>query len=211
MNIIGQFNKKRTLCAYMLLFWAVTVTAVFAKDVSVWVLEVLPAYVGLVAIFILLDKGVRFSPLLNIVFAIEIMVLTIGGVFTYSEVPFFGPHDFMGELLGWDRNNYDKLGHFMQGITPYLACKEMLIKKRVVKRSTLQVFLCLSVAMCVSALYELFEYSMMVFASDSAEGFIASQGDPFDTQKDMLFALLGAIFAACTSIGYRYAEEQEGE
>ena len=104
--------------------------------------------------------------------------------------------------------NYDKLGHFMQGITPYLATKELLIKRKFVKRGAMQVFLCISVSMAVSAMYELFEYGTTLVSSDFATDFVASQGDPFDTQKDMLFAFIGAIFAACFSVNYRYAEEK---
>lgn len=209
MNLTEQIRRRKSLYAYMLLFWICTLTAFFAKDISIWILELLPAYCGFLAIFILLDKKVHFSLLLNFIFAIEIIVLTIGGVYTYAEVPFFSPNDWLGQTFGWERNNYDKLGHFMQGVTPYLACKELLIKRKMVKRSTLQVFLCVSVAMCISAVYELFEYVTMLISSDFADGFVASQGDPFDTQKDMLFALLGALFAACLSVGYRYKEEQE--
>lgn len=207
MNWLEQIKKRKSLYAYMLLFWLCTMTAFIAKDISVWIMELLPAYLGFLAIFILLDKKVRFSLLLNIIFALEIIVLTIGGIFTYAEVPFFNASDWLGQTFGWERNNYDKLGHFMQGVTPYMACKELLIKKKMVKRSTLQVFLCISVAMCISAVYELFEYSTMIISSDFAESFVASQGDPFDTQKDMLFALLGALFAACASVGHRYKEE----
>ncbi len=208
MNIVDRIKKRKSLSAYILLFWLVTLTSFVAKDVVVWFMEVLPAYIGFVAIFILLDRGVHFSRLLNFIFAIEIIVLTIGGIFTYSEVPFFNPTDWLGQTFDWERNNYDKLGHFMQGVTPYLACKEMLITKKIVKRSTMQVFLCISVSMAISAFYELFEYATVMVSGDFAESFVASQGDFFDTQKDMLFAMIGAIFAACASLSYRYDEEK---
>ncbi len=212
MDVTSQVEKRKAQYLYIALFWLCTVTVLFSKDAIVWMMEVLPAYIGFVVIFVLLDKGIRFSRLLNVIFPLEILVLTIGGVFTYSEVPFFNPTDWLGETFGWERNNYDKLGHFMQGVTPYLATKELLIRRRMVKRSPMQVFLCISVSMAISAIYELFEYMTTMMSGDFAESFVASQGDPFDTQKDMLFALIGAVFAACASLTYRYEEEKnEGE
>ncbi|MBO4530985.1 MAG: DUF2238 domain-containing protein [Paludibacteraceae bacterium] len=209
MNLIENIKKNKSLYAYMALFWVCTISAWFAVDRTIWVMELLPAYFGFLTIFILHDKGVRFSNLLNIVIFVQVIVLMIGGVFTYSNVPFFNPTDWLGETLGWERNNYDKLGHFMQGITPYVAAKELLMKKKIVKRSTMQVFLCISVSLAVSAFYELFEYATTMVSSEFATEFVASQGDPFDTQKDMLFAFLGSIFAACAFINYKYGEEEE--
>ena len=75
-------KDKKALYWYMALFWICTLTALFSVDVTVWLMEVLPAYIGFLVIFILLDRGVRFSPLLNVIFSIQIVVLTIGGVFT---------------------------------------------------------------------------------------------------------------------------------
>ena len=193
----------------MVLFWLCTATVAFARDQTVWMMEVIPAYIGFIAIFVLLDKNVTFSPLLNIIIAIHIAVLTIGGVYTYSRVPLFNPTDWLGEMMGWQRNNYDKVGHFMQGLTPYIATKEMLIRKRIVERSTMQVFLCVSVSMAISAIYELIEYLAIMMSSDVAVDFVGAQGDPYDTQTDMLFALLGAIFAACAFVNYRYKEEKQ--
>ncbi len=209
MSFLETIREKKELYMYMTVFWLCTITAFASVDMTVWLMEVLPAYIGFLAIFILLDKGIKFSKLLNAVIIIQILVLTIGGVFTYSKVPFFNPTDWLGETFGWERNNYDKLGHFMQGVTPYVATKELLIKKKLVKRSTIQVFLCVSVSLAVSAVYELFEYVTIMMSSDFANDFVASQGDPYDTQKDMLFALLGSIFAACAFVNYRYDEEKE--
>ncbi len=209
MKLTEDVQKKRSQYLFMILFWVCTITAFVSVDMTVWLMEVLPAYLGFLAIFILLDKGVKFSLLLHIVFFVQIIVLTIGGIYTYAKVPFFNPTDWLGETLDWNRNNYDRLGHFMQGVTPYLATKELLVKRKMVKRSTMQVFLCISVSLAVSAIYELFEYLTVLISSDFAQDFVASQGDPYDTQKDMLFALLGAIFAACAFVNCRYQEEEE--
>lgn len=209
MKLTEDVQKKRSQYLFMILFWVCTITAFISVDMTVWLMEVLPAYLGFLTIFILLDKGVKFSLLLHIIFFVQIIVLTIGGIYTYAKVPFFNPTDWLGETLDWNRNNFDRLGHFMQGVTPYLATKELLVKKKMVKRSTMQVFLCISVSLAVSAIYELFEYLTVLISSDFAQDFVASQGDSYDTQKDMLFALLGAIFAACAFVNCRYREEEE--
>lgn len=88
MNVKASL-KKKVLYSYIILFWLCTISAWFAVDTTIWVMEVLPAYFGFLAIFILLDKGVEFSRLLNIVIFIQVFVLCVGGVFTYSKVPFF--------------------------------------------------------------------------------------------------------------------------
>lgn len=175
-----------------------------AYDPMVWVMDAAPALLGLAAIIILLYRGVRFPSFLHAVFIFHVFVLMVGSYFSYARVPFFNTNDFLGEMLGWTRNNYDKLGHFMQGFTPYLACRFLLSKRGVKTTGFFPIFLAVSVSLAVSALYELFEFSTLFFSVDGAADFVGSQGDPFDTQTDIMWAFIGALSATFIFLKYRW-------
>lgn len=114
----------------------------------------------------------------------------IGGHYTYAEVPLF---DTFAEWFGWQRNHYDKLGHFAQGLVPAAISREILIRRNVVKSprwlTTFVVCFCLA----LSAFYELIEWWVAIATGDSAEAFLGTQGYVWDTQSDMFFALLGCL------------------
>lgn len=186
----------------VMLFCALTV--VESYDSTVWVMETAPAFIGLFVLLVLTAKGVRFPMFLNILFIIHVFVLVIGGIFSYPRVPFFNPDDWLGETLGWTRNNYDKLGHFMQGFTPYVACRQLLVSRAVVSKGGFPAFLAVSVSLAVSALYELIEYATLIYSVEGADDFVGSQGDPFDTQTDILWAFIGALTAMILFMRHRW-------
>ncbi len=181
------------------------VLSVFGSyDPLVWLMEVAPALLGLVTIMILMARGVRFPPFLNAIFIFHAFILTVGGYFSYARVPFFNPDDFIGDTLGWTRNNYDKLGHFMQGFTPYVACRQLLAVRGVKQKGFFPIFLAVSVSLAVSALYELIEYFTCVFSVDGADDFVGMQGDPYDAQTDILGAFIGALVAVFIFMKFRW-------
>ena len=119
-------------------------------------------------------------------------ILFLGAHYTYAEVDTF---KFIRDLFGWQRDNYDKVGHFAQGFVPAIIAREVLIRRSAVNgRGWLNLFV-LAICLAFSALYEIFEWIVAVMTGDSAEGFLATQGYVWDTQSDMAMALLGAIFA----------------
>ncbi|MCL4169005.1 UNVERIFIED_CONTAM: hypothetical protein GTU68_018933 [Idotea baltica] len=114
----------------------------------------------------------------------------VGGHYTYAEVPLF---DWISDALDMGRNNYDKLGHFMQGFVPALLAREILIRKSVVNGvAWLNIFV-ISVSLAFSAFYELIEWWVALATGGDAEAFLGTQGYVWDTQSDMMFALVGAI------------------
>jgi putative membrane protein len=116
----------------------------------------------------------------------------VGGHYTYAEVPLF---DTLQDALGLERNNYDKLGHFAQGFVPAVLAREILIRKQVVKtKAWLNLFI-ISICLAFSAFYELIEWAVAFLSGAGAEAFLGTQGDIWDTQSDMCFALIGAILA----------------
>lgn len=197
-------NKDWVSVGYKFLLLLCLLSGLIAYDVATWFMEVLPAIIGLFAVIFLHSRGVRFSSLLSIVVVFHVLVLTIGGVFTYPRVPFFGPDDFIGDTLDWSRNNYDKLGHFMQGFTPFIATAEMLEKKRILQKGVMMIFLSISVSLAISALYELIEYASLLCLGSGADDFIGAQGDPYDTQTDIFWALIGAITASIVYYSFKH-------
>jgi putative membrane protein len=158
-------------------------------DRFTWYLEVIPGFIGWGVLLWL--RKVRISFLLQLVIVLHIIILFVGGHYTYSEVPGFA---FNLPFLGGVRNHYDKLGHFMQGLTPALITREVILRKRLVNGGNWISFFSVSVALAFSAFYELVEWWVSVSVGEGGDAFLGTQGYVWDTQSDMLMALLGGIF-----------------
>lgn len=158
------------------------------KDYFTWFLEVIPAVIGAV-LLLLTYKSFRLTPLLYGFILLHCLVLMVGGHYTYAEVPFFDG------LFGAERNNYDKVGHFFQGLVPALLAREILIRKNVVNSKAWLNYIIVSISLAFSAFYELLEWWVALATGENAEAFLGTQGYIWDTQSDMGLALLGAISA----------------
>ncbi|BFM10507.1 DUF2238 domain-containing protein [Simiduia litorea] len=166
-------------------------SAIEPKDGFTWFLEVAPALIGLVVLLITYRRF-PLTQMLSILILGHCIVLMVGGHYTYAEVPLF---DSMKDWFGFERNNYDKVGHFVQGLVPAILAREILIRKSVVNgRAWLNVFV-VSICLAFSAFYELLEWWVGASTGESAEAFLGTQGYVWDTQSDMALALLGAICA----------------
>ena len=159
------------------------------KDTWTWFLETLPAMAGAL-VLLFTRKSFPLTPLSYQLILIHAVILMIGGHYTYAEVPLF---DSIKEWLGQDRNNYDKVGHFAQGFIPALLCREIVIRKNVFHSSRWRVFFVICFCLALSAFYELIEWWVAAAAGISADAFLGTQGYLWDTQSDMLLALIGAI------------------
>jgi putative membrane protein len=160
-------------------------------DRLTWWLEVFPALVGL----IVLAATYRRFPLTTLCYVaivLHMSILFVGGHYTYACVPLF---DWLRPLLGLHRNNFDRIGHFAQGFVPALIARELFIRLRILNRQRWQPFLIVCICLAISAAYELIEWMTASIAGDDAASFLATQGDIWDTQKDMLTALVGAILS----------------
>ncbi len=153
------------------------------KDQFTWLLEVAPAIIAVI-IMAATYQTFKLTPMLYFFILLHCVVLMVGGHYTYADVPFFE---------GFERNNYDKVGHFFQGFVPALLAREILIRKQVVNfKAWLNVFV-VSICLAFSAFYELIEWGVAEASGDSAEAFLGTQGYVWDTQSDMAMALIGAI------------------
>jgi len=190
-------TRPATLSAFMTTGWLLVFSSVFIwsainpKDSHTWVLEVAPAVIALV---ILAATARRFplTPLVYLLILVHCVILMVGGHYTYAEVPAF---DWIRDVLGQQRNNFDKLGHFAQGFIPAMIAREILIRNRVINGRGWLNFLVLCCCLAVSAFYELVEWWVALTSEQGAEAFLGTQGYVWDTQSDMMYALIGAITA----------------
>jgi len=162
------------------------------KDTFTWFLEVFPALIGFVLI-IATYKKFPLTPLLYTLILIHMIILMVGGHYTYAEVPLF---DTIKEMFDQTRNNYDKVGHFAQGFIPAILARELLLRLEVVKASKLWLnYIIVSIVLAFSAFYELIEWWVALTSGEDAEAFLGTQGYVWDTQSDMGWALMGSIVA----------------
>ncbi|QBZ83331.1 Inner membrane protein YjdF [Hydrogenovibrio crunogenus] len=178
--------------AWLTVFGVVAIwSAIGSKDTVTWWLEAGPALIGIV-VMAWTYYSFRLTPLLYVLILLHMIVLFVGAHYTYAEVPLF---DWIGQLLGEERNNFDKLGHLMQGLVPTLIAREILIRKQVIQSQAWLNFFAGTFALALSAFYELLEWWVALISEEAAEAFLGTQGYEWDTQSDMGYALLGAILA----------------
>lgn len=167
-------------------------------DRLTWVLEVFPIVVALPILFL----TYRHFPLTTLLYAlifVHAIVLMVGGHYTYARVPV---GFVIAKFFGLHRNPYDKIGHFAQGLVPAIAAREVLIRGRYIRTHGMLAFVVISIVLAISAAYELFEWASAVMLGQGANEFLGTQGDPWDTQSDMFFALLGGGAALIGLAGF---------
>lgn len=169
-------------------------SAIAPADRLTWWMEVIPAIAGF-AILLLTRKRFPLTDLLYVLILIHAVILMVGGHYTYAEVPI---GDWVRDLVGGERNNYDKLGHFAQGFIPAIITREILVRNRVLSSGRWLTFLVLCVVLAFSAFYELIEWWAALLSGEAADAFLGTQGYVWDTQSDMLWALCGGIISLLT-------------
>jgi len=134
--------------------------------------------------------------------------MAIGAHYSYSEVPLF---DLIKVKFNSDRNNYDKIGHFVQGMVAVLISQEVFIRNRIISTPNWTNFLAFCVAMAVAAIYEMIEWLALMLGPEVSENFLGMQGYIWDAQTDMVYALLGAFSVLLFSKRLRQAIVQKSE
>lgn len=152
-------------------------------------LEVIPAIIGFI-ILAFTFKKFRFTNFTYTLILIHCIILFVGGHYTYAEVPLF---DYIKEVFHQSRNNYDKVGHFAQGLVPAMIIRELFIRKNVINNKSFFNFIIVSICLAISATYEFIEWFVSLATGDGGDAFLGTQGYVWDTQSDMLFATIGAI------------------
>ena len=184
-------SARLPLALAVMVIAALAVSGIAPHDRATWWMEVLPAIVAL-AILAATRERYRLTTLLYVLIALHCLVLIYGGAYTYARVPL---GFWLQDLFGGERNPYDKIGHFMQGFVPAMIAREILLRGDYVRGKVMAGFLCVCVALAVSAVYELIEWWAALLLGQGAEEFLGTQGYEWDTQSDMFLALLGACAA----------------
>mgnify|MGYP001401631782 CR=1 FL=1 len=163
-------------------------------DYATWGLEVFPAVAGIIAIAVT-HRRFPLTPLLLVLIFLHMALLIVGGHYTYARVPL---GQWAMDLFNLERNHYDRLGHLMQGFVPALVAREVLVRNRVLARRGWLSFLIVCICTAISAVYELIEWAVAEVAEAGSVEFLGTQGDEWDTQKDMALCVVGAVLALIT-------------
>ena len=160
-------------------------------DRTTWILEVAPVFIA-VPLLVVTAPRFPFTPLAYRLIFVHALILMLGGHYTYAEVPL---GFWIQRLFGFTRNHYDRIGHLAQGFVPAVIAREILLRRSPLRPGKWLFVIVLSVCLAISACYEFIEWWSALIGGDSADAFLGTQGDPFDTQADMFMALIGAIAA----------------
>jgi len=171
----------------VLLIWS----GIDPADRTTWILEVFPIFI---AVPVLLATARRFplTPLAYRLIFVHALILMLGGHYTYAQVPL---GFWMQRVFGFSRNHYDRIGHLAQGFVPAIIAREILVRRSPLRPGKWLFVIVLCVCLAISACYEFIEWWSALIGGSAADAFLGTQGDPFDTQADMLMALIGAFLA----------------
>ena len=184
-----SFNEPLILLITGTLLLALT--AIHPHDYPTWWMETAPIFIA-VPILVVTYKNYPLTPLLYRLLFLHALILMVGGHYTYAEVPL---GFWMQDWFGFARNNSDKIGHLAQGFIPAMLFRELLLRSSPLKQGKLLFTLVTACCLAVSAGYELIEWAAAEMMGEGADAFLGTQGYAWDTQSDMLMALIGAIIA----------------
>ena len=173
---------------------ALIVSGIHPYDRTTWWLEIFPILIA-APILVLTARRFPLTTLTYTLLALHAVILMVGGHYSYARVPL---GFWVQDLLGLARNNYDRLGHFAQGFIPAILMREILLRTSPLRPGRWLFVIVTALCLAFSACYEFFEWGAAVAGGHAADAFLGTQGDVWDTQWDMLCALIGAIVAQLT-------------
>lgn len=183
---VPRRNLPAVLVAVVVVGMAVSAWG--ARDRATWFLETVWVLAGL-PLLVLTRRRFPLTNLLYCLLAAHALVLAVGGHYSYAQVPL---GDWVRDTFGLSRNPYDRFGHLMQGFVPAVLVRELLSRTSPLRGSRWLAPLTVCACLAFSAVFELLEWLAAVVGGHSADAFLATQGDVWDTQWDMFCALIGA-------------------
>lgn len=185
----GVSRRREPLVLLIVGLVSLAISRVGAYEPATWVMEVFPIFLA-VPVLVATYRRFPLTPLAYRLILLHAVVLMVGGHYTYARVPL---GFWLQHALDLSRNHYDRLGHLVQGFVPALVAREVLVRLRIVRGRGWLFFLVTCFALALSACYELVEWSAAEIGGSKADAFLGTQGDVWDTQWDMLCALVGAL------------------
>jgi putative membrane protein len=192
-----RMNRAGLLLAAYLVLWAAL--AIAPHDRADWALENLLTLATLV--WIVPEHRRRPLSSLSCLLVFAFMVLhAVGAHYTYAEVPYDAwSRRWLGlsvdSLLGWERNNFDRVVHFAFGLLLAMPIREQLRHVAAI-RGVWTWLLPLNIVLVASSLYELLEWgAALVVGGNLGMAYLGTQGDEWDAHKDMVLAVAGAALA----------------
>ena len=183
--------KSTSTLLGLTIFYAVVFlfSALEPSSRAVWFAEIVPAIGILIGIWALSIRY-QFSNTAYVLMFIWLCLHTIGAKYTFAEVPF----DWFNNLIGSERNNFDRVAHFSIGLYAYPIAEYLINKKKI--SVGFACWFALFAIMSLAAGYEIIEWWYAEIAGgDEGIAFLGSQGDIWDAQKDMLCDTMGAILS----------------
>ena len=172
---------------YLVVF---VVCAINPVDKQVWFFENLTVLLVVIPLVLTYNRF-RFSNTAYALMFVWIVMHTIGGHYVFKNVPF----DFVNNLFGWERNNYDRVAHFSVGFYAF-AIAEFIDRRKLVNSKVILFLFPIFAIFTVAAVYEIIEWIAAANLNPKAGlDYVSAQGDIWDAQKDMLCDGLGALFA----------------
>ena len=161
-------------------------------DRFTWVLEVSWVAVGLVIVTRLSLRGTSITPLLAWLLTLHALILIYGGWHTYERVPL---GEWMQSTFGWERNHYDRIGHFAQGFIPAVLIREVLLRHEVVHGRGWLEWIVFAGCMAFTGLFEILEFAAALSFGGASDAYLGSQGDIWDAQWDLVYCGMGTLFS----------------
>lgn len=180
-----RFHKTLLAMIVLIAVWSV----IHPYNLQFWAATMLPILI-IVALLISTYKKFTFTTFTYVMIFTLLVILLIGAKYTYSHNPFF---EWIKNQLGLERNYYDRVGHLAQGFFPVLAVREFLLRKGYMRESKVFNIVLICIMLASSAFYELLEFFATIVMGYPNNTIISPQGDPWDTQWDMVMAIIGGI------------------
>jgi len=184
-------RRREPVILLALTLVCLAISRVGAAEPGTWVLEVFPIFLA-IPVLVATAKRFPLTPLAYRLLFLHALILMVGGHYTYAKVPL---GFWVQDALHLGRNHYDRLGHFAQGFVPAIIAREVLLRRSPLQRGKWLFFLVVCVCLAISASYELIEWLAALLGGSSADAFLGTQGDVWDTQWDMFMAGVGALSA----------------
>lgn len=181
-------NKKFHRLLLELAVVAYILSAIRPYDTLAWLGQSMPV-VLYVLLLVILYPRYRFTTIIYFLVFLHILLLLYGAHFTYSNNPLF---NHLAEVFNWQRNYFDRVGHFAQGFVPAFLFKEFYLQGGYVKKVKILLLIVLLSCLGLSAAYELGEFALVKLLDVPVDAVMGTQGDIFDSHWDMLWALIGA-------------------